>query len=167
MNGIRLSQGGDCHHQRPVYSAAIDLGAAPGAWSMFLSSMCELVVAVDPAELHPYAQLPNIHHIRKKASDACRDLEALLRREEKQVDVLTCDMNMHPVRASQVLKSFLQYLKPGGQVVLTLKFTGTGRDRSKMATVLQDVFQDDLEDMHMIWLLSNTVCEQTWIGRVR
>ena len=57
--------------QKPL-GWAIDIGAAPGAWSSYLASTCcDHVIAVDPAALNPAAEaLPNLHHVRLKGEEA-------------------------------------------------------------------------------------------------
>ncbi len=53
----------------------------------------------------------------------------------------------------------------GGLVIITLKFTGTGKDRGQTYALLNDIYQGVLDRGVMVWLLANTVCEQTWIAR--
>jgi len=49
-------------------TAAVDLGAAPGGWSSFLSQVCEDVVAVDPSRLEPRVE-ERVHHLRVTAQE--------------------------------------------------------------------------------------------------
>lgn len=49
------------------YFVGVDVGAAPGAWTEFLSPKIKKVIAIDPAELDPkVVSLPNVIHIKKK-----------------------------------------------------------------------------------------------------
>lgn len=62
---------------------ALDLGAAPGAWSMYLSGHAKGVIAVDPAELHVDALAPGVvHHVQDKAEDASEAIQALLQGQQ-------------------------------------------------------------------------------------
>eukprot|EP00877_Chromochloris_zofingiensis_P006112 jgi/Chrzof1/1754/Cz10g19220.t1 len=143
---------------------ALDLGAAPGAWSMYLSGHAKGVIAVDPAELHVDALAPGVvHHVQDKAEDASEAIQALL--QGQQLDVLVCDMNQHPVRVARIVKPLLQHLKPGGVLIMTLKFFGYGRDRSHAVNKLQAYYGAELEPGMCLWLLANTKCERTFIAR--
>lgn len=145
--------------------AAIDLGAAPGAWTMYLAGMCRQVLAVDPAEFGVCESSlpPHVTHLRMKAEDAVDQIATLL--QGRGVDLLVSDMNQHPQRAAKAIAALLPLLKPGGYLVMTLKFYGIGRDRSARVKVLNDVFKEELQDGRCVWLLANTVNEQTYVAR--
>lgn len=49
-------------------------------------------------------------------------------------------------------------------MILTLKFMGTARDRGQIEQQLRQTFAGELEQGRVLWLLANTVCEQTWIA---
>lgn len=49
-------------------------------------------------------------------------------------------------------------------MILTLKFMGTARDRGQIEQQLRQAFAGELEQGRVLWLLANTVCEQTWIA---
>ncbi|KIY99051.1 hypothetical protein MNEG_8913 [Monoraphidium neglectum] len=133
---------------------AIDLGAAPGAWTQHLAgALGYRVVAVDPGALAPEVlTLPGVHHVRALSEDAAGAVRALLRgggggggcggdggggegeaaEGEGGAEVLVSDMNMHPFEVAPVVLPLLSLLKPGGLLVLTLKLPGTGRNRTEL-----------------------------------
>jgi hypothetical protein len=103
---------------------AIDLGAAPGAWTQHLAgALGYRVVAVDPGALAPEVlTLPGVHHVRALSEDAAGAVRALLRgggggggcggdggggegeaaEGEGGAEVLVSDMNMHPFEVAPV-----------------------------------------------------------------
>lgn len=112
-----------------MVQVAIDLGAAPGAWTELLASTgAETVFAVDPADLSAQAlALPAVQHVRKRSGDAVPDIRAGLR--GRGVDIIVCDMNQLPQECAPCIAPLLPLLAPGGHVVMTCKFTGNGRER--------------------------------------
>ncbi|KAH9331137.1 hypothetical protein KI387_003245, partial [Taxus chinensis] len=102
----------------------LDVGAAPGAWTEYLSRHANSVLAVDPGKLCIGAQRSNVSHICKKVEDAHGELQAWTR--TRSFDLLVCDINKHPVEAAQIIAALLQYLRSGGSLILTLKFHGRG-----------------------------------------
>lgn len=82
-------------------SAAIDLGAAPGAWTSYLADHCRTVVAVDPGQLSSFALRANVHHLRMRAQEASEHIHLLLG-QDSGADLLVCDMNIHPAETSKV-----------------------------------------------------------------
>ena len=63
------------------------------------------------------------------------------------------------------MKGLLQFLRPGGLLVYTLKFSGISRDRQKSIGVLHDVFSGVLAPGELLWLFANSVCERTYVAR--
>jgi 23S rRNA (cytidine2498-2'-O)-methyltransferase len=120
----------------PRLQGAIDLGAAPGAWTELLAKRARRVVAVDPANLSEQcAGLKNVRHIRKSSVDAGDSIVQAL--GEHKVDVIVCDMNQPPRFCADCISPLLPLLVPGGWIVMTCKMYGMGRDRYvPFATVL-------------------------------
>jgi len=132
---------------------AIDIGAAPGGWTHYLSKYVGEVIAVDSAELK--IQLtPNIKHLKMKAEDA------LLLLAPNSFDLLVCDIN----HCSQVLLNSFEKLQPfvkeRGIVVLTIKMP-----KRKPDTIIEQMVQEfknqflvrfkDFEILIIYWLLAN------------
>lgn len=146
--------------------AAIDVGAAPGGWTVQLAEQFELTVAVDPAEMHPsVAELPNVVHVQRKSEDSLEEVSAAL--AGRQVDLLCCDMNKHPLGILEILGPLLGTLRPGGLLCLTLKFRGRGRDKAHSERMMAEALGADFEDMQYLWLLANTQHERTLVARRR
>ncbi|CAG9461644.1 unnamed protein product [Pedinophyceae sp. YPF-701] len=107
---------------------AIDIGAAPGAWTQYLARTCRRVVAIDPAELSPEVlALPNVVHAKKRVEAAREDVLAAF---GGPADVLVCDANIHPADLGGVLAESMGLVRPGGLVVVTLKWRGVSRDKA-------------------------------------
>eukprot|EP00038_Savillea_parva_P010022 m.187396 g.187396 ORF g.187396 m.187396 type:complete len:484 (-) comp17059_c0_seq1:66-1517(-) len=77
---------------------ALDLGAAPGGWTTVLTEHCDVVVAVDPAELDSeVAAHPRVRHLQVQAVDAIGSLKAEAEQESQgdcgTFHILVSDMN--------------------------------------------------------------------------
>ncbi len=92
----------------------LDIGAAPGSWSDYLSQKVKLVVAVDPAELK--IKRDNIIHIKKKIEDSFRDLE-----KYKPFDLVTCDMNQDPREVAKIILNIHPFLNNPAYIIMTIK----------------------------------------------
>ncbi|KAI5084264.1 hypothetical protein GOP47_0000433 [Adiantum capillus-veneris] len=114
VKGIKLTQD----------MLVLDVGAAPGAWTEFLSKRVCHVVAIDPGKLDKTIS-GGVTHICKKAQDAITDL--VLWTKGRNFDLLVCDINKHPAEAAEIVVPLLKFLKDGGFVILTLKFHGRGK----------------------------------------
>lgn len=140
-------------------------GAAPGSWTAHLAQHARLVVAVDPAEMHPEALQPNVRHLQVM-SDVALDLYGQVTGGEL-ADLLCCDMNQHPEASVRFLKPMMRLLKPGGWLIVTFKLRGLGRDRSALAkwfsAELGSLIQQD--SVRCFWLLANTIHERTFMTR--
>ncbi|KAK2075730.1 hypothetical protein QBZ16_001471 [Prototheca wickerhamii] len=138
--------------------AAIDLGSAPGGWSTVLSRYVDRVVAVDPAAMSPEAlALPNLVHIRKKVEDALPDVRRAL--GGAGADLLVCDMNKHPLAMIAMVKPLMPLLKPGGRLILTLKFFSRSRGKAWDPHACPEL--EAFEDIQVLWFLANTAHERT------
>lgn len=148
---------------------AVDIGAAPGAWTSLLAKRVVdggIVIAVDPAELsHTVGSLPCVRHIRRVANpEAVSEARSLL--SGSPVDIITCDANVHPSELIEALKFFVPLMRrPGGALILTLKFRGVGRDRSTaFDKISTELVQVGLERPICVWLMANTNHERTLIS---
>jgi 23S rRNA (cytidine2498-2'-O)-methyltransferase len=104
----------------PERGRAIDLGAAPGGWTQLLLERGLEVVAVDPAELD--ARLPGerLTHFRGPA-------ERYLASASRTADLVTSDMRMDARDAARLMVTVAgSALRPGGQIVTTLKLPERG-----------------------------------------
>eukprot|EP00210_Caulerpa_lentillifera_P002807 g2681.t1 len=116
------------------FESVIDLGAAPGGWTQYLSQKAKVVYSVDGANLAPEVlQLKNVLHIKSNATNSIQSLKqqwldgnAAL---NFTVDLIVSDMNVTPLTLIEILKSFVPLLKTNGRVLATLKFIGTTMDR--------------------------------------
>ena len=78
------------------------------------------------------------------------------------------DVNRHPLQLAELVRPLLPLLRPGGAVVLTLKFFGRtaarhGEWRQQLAEQLGPEFPP--EQAQLLWLLANTQHEQTFVAR--
>ncbi|KAI5084998.1 hypothetical protein GOP47_0001167 [Adiantum capillus-veneris] len=151
VKGIKLTQD----------MLVLDVGAAPGAWTEFLSKRVCHVVAIDPGKLDKTIS-GGVTHICKKAQDAITDL--VLWTKGRNFDLLVCDINKHPAEAAEIVVPLLKFLKDGGFVILTLKFHGRGKNKDDKVAELETIFKDSLTDMESIWLLANSIYERTFVG---
>jgi 23S rRNA (cytidine2498-2'-O)-methyltransferase len=104
--------------EAPAGGWVLDLGSAPGGWVAVLAETAAHVVAVDPAELDPSVTArPNVEHLKVRA-------ETLLDRPEyhERFDLLTCDMNLDPAEAAEILVRLAPTLKPGAPAIMTVKY---------------------------------------------
>ncbi|MGC8479275.1 MAG: SAM-dependent methyltransferase [Candidatus Micrarchaeia archaeon] len=120
-------------------SIAIDLGASPGGWSIFLAKKNMNVIAIDQAELsldkinsfnikvikqkdenineiikRKGSEEKQIIHIKKRFQDV--DLGKI-----KKASILTCDMNIDPKDAATAVLLFSKYLKKDAYLIFTIK----------------------------------------------
>ena len=101
---------------------ALDIGAAPGGWTKVLAERVAEVVAVDPAELDERVlQLPAVRHIRER-SETLKQMPDI-----GLFDIITNDMNMDPDRSADVVCDLADLLRPGGFIVMTVKYVTARR----------------------------------------
>lgn len=141
----------------------LDVGAAPGAWTEYLSRNVEIVVAIDPGKLCTKAQKSNVSHICKKVEDAHRELQDWTRM--RCFDLLVCDINKHPIETTRIIALLLPYLKSGGTIIMTLKFHGRGKFKTSKINEIFSIFRDTLGEMECVWLMANSIYERTFIGK--
>lgn len=159
----------------------LDIGAAPGGWTMYLTERgAKKVIAVDPAALDPAvflldnnsdtADQPSssstmIHHIRDKAQNAIPEILDLLNGDS--LDVVVSDMNVHPCHMTQIISPLLNILTPGGILIVTLKFGGRGGggEREESLKMWEEYLGEGYEGVKLLWLLGNTVTERTIVAQ--
>lgn len=102
---------------------ALDLGAAPGGWTLALAEAGCQVVAVDKGELDAQAaQRPEVQHLRMSAQEA-------LSQNLGDFDIIVNDMNVDPAQSAELMCAFAERLRPGGWAVMTIKFVTSARRR--------------------------------------
>ena len=100
-------------------AAGIDIGAAPGGWSQVLSSLCDVVVAIDPGELLLGDTCPNVRHLRHAAQSA--EARCALQRLENKVGYIVCDVNADCRECARILVDHIfPYIKIEAHAVLVL-----------------------------------------------
>ena len=118
------------------------------------------MLAVDPAEMSSAALRKNVTHLRSKAADAMSDIATF-----GLGDLLVCDMNHHVCDAIPVIQTAIPYVRQGGLIILTLKFFGIGRDRTRWVKKIRNDFKGAAEVLQVLWLHANTVNERTLVAR--
>jgi len=104
------------HYEPKKGGLAVDLGAAPGGWSLVLAEYGINVIAVDPAKLDDkLLDVKNITHFRGKSQDFHTD---------KKIDLLVNDMNMEPRDSANIVMSFSKNLEIGTLLIMTIKLVG-------------------------------------------
>lgn len=95
---------------------ALDLGAAPGGWTHFLSCQGVSVDAVDPANLDDEVKkAKNVKHYKMLAQEFVREYK------DKRYDIIVNDMKMDSNESIDILCEMSSQLKPDGCCLLTLK----------------------------------------------
>lgn len=163
---------GDLHD-----GVSVDIGAAPGGWSLYLSHKSKLVYAVDPAELSSsVTAAPNIVHLKRRVisshdtlgGSGCNvsDLGGHFSEATPFISVLACDAVFEPEFGVQLLTEFLPKLLPGALLVFTVKF------RSRSATVQElgalevvEKLKPHFRELQVVWLFANKR-ERTVVGRL-
>jgi hypothetical protein len=144
---------------------AIDVGASPGGWSMVLAETMELVVAVDPAELHPdVLALPNVIHIKQQTQAATEGIIAAIG-QEKTIDLIVCDINKHPETMLIIIKPLLGMLRSGGMVILTMKYRGRGKEKAGAIDMIIGGLGPEFHQLKYLWLMANTEKERTVVAQ--
>lgn len=95
---------------------SIDLGAAPGGWTYYLSKNHIAVDAVDPANLSELVTIEdNVTHYKMTAQEFLRTYP------ENRYDLIVNDMKMDSRESVDIICFMSEQLKEGGLCVLTLK----------------------------------------------
>ncbi|KAJ3280351.1 hypothetical protein HK104_000737 [Borealophlyctis nickersoniae] len=143
----------------------LDIGAAPGGWSIHLSQSSSQVVAVDPANLSENLS-DNILHIQTTLDAAIPTLRAM-----PPFDLLVCDANGPLDKTIAMILPAFELLRSGGGVVVTVKAGKACRGKltHAMAKSVEDAVkvlesEGGVRECRVVWLLANTVHERTITG---
>ena len=94
--------------------------------------------------------------------------EALARLQQGgvQLDLLVCDINKHPEAAARICRDLFSQLRPGGRLVMTMKFFGVGRDRSQVTVKVEETLKGFVREgsVKEVALFANTVNERTLVA---
>lgn len=100
---------------------ALDLGAAPGGWTHYLSKRGISVDAVDPAALNETVLgQSNVRHFRMTAQEFARS------HREGIYDLIVNDMKMDTNQSMDILCEMSSLLKKEGECLMTLKLPRQG-----------------------------------------
>ncbi|RIB35565.1 MAG: hypothetical protein BXU00_00450 [Candidatus Nanoclepta minutus] len=128
---------------------ALDIGAAPGSWSDYLSQKLKLVVAVDPAELK--IKRENIIHIKKKIEDSFEDLD-----KYKPFNLVTCDMNQDPREVAKILLKLSPFLNNPSYMIMTIKLIYKGkRAKERLIKETLDILKEKYKVIGIKKLVAN------------
>ncbi|KAK3283470.1 hypothetical protein CYMTET_8830 [Cymbomonas tetramitiformis] len=140
---------------------AVDIGSAPGGWTLVLARAGATVWSIDPAVLRIPEDTPNVHYYSCKAEEAVERLQGDL--AGRKLNLVVCDANLLPPEAWSVLvQPFMALCSPGCRVVMTCKC-----DRHKdlkrqckiaaelMSKVCSDVFQEHEQGFYQF---GNCIC---------
>jgi 23S rRNA (cytidine2498-2'-O)-methyltransferase len=110
---IRLRQG----------DHALDLGAAPGAWTTLLRQRGMRVTAIAPAPMYPWLTFdPGVTHEMMLAED-------YLPRCKRNYDLIVNDMKLDPQDSARLMVDFAAHLRSGGITIMTLKLRTHNQQR--------------------------------------
>lgn len=165
---------------KPSGKRLLDIGAAPGGWTMECARRgAALVAAVDPGQLSAEVlAMPNVTYFPHVASACIEQLVAL-----GQFDVLMCDANVvffeggkTDTTAAALLADFARLtrecLKPDALVVLTIKLPhrhkesrGQAKRIERIVTGMLSTLDVDRETYQVVHLLANREHERTLLMR--
>jgi len=104
-------------------STALDLGAAPGAWSIVMRRLGVNVTAVAPTPMyHWLADDPGLQIVPMLA-------EAYLLMCQMKFDIITNDMIMDAQDSARLMVAYAEHLKSQGIAIMTLKLRQRNRRR--------------------------------------
>lgn len=94
---------------------ALDLGAAPGAWTEVLRRRGLRITAVAPGEMYDWLQVdPNVRAFYLTS-------EVYLKQCDTTYDLLLNDMRLDARDSARLMVDYALYLRPGGIALMTLK----------------------------------------------
>lgn len=96
-------------------SHALDLGAAPGAWTSILRKRDLRVTAIAPDDMYPNLQAdPCVQHFRMTAED-------YLGKCYEDFDLIVNDMKMDAQDSARMMLGYAPFLRENGVAIMTLK----------------------------------------------
>lgn len=102
---------------------ALDLGAAPGAWTTVLRRHGLRVTAVAPTPMYPW--LADNPAVRVYTTTA----EEYLPRCDTMYDLLLNDMKLDAQDSARLMQAYARHLRPGGVAIMTLKLQMRNQQR--------------------------------------
>jgi predicted rRNA methylase YqxC with S4 and FtsJ domains len=157
----------DCSGSLLKNKVALDCGAAPGGWTLYLMEQgCHKVYSIDPGNLYPSVlRIVGVEHFQMKLQDA------LLILPRNSIDIFVSDMCLHEMEAhvDMLLEAKPLLLKPNTLFVMTLKCVAGHLDSSCDSQVQKQVSRLDqvaygVKTMH---LFVNRRRERTVMGYLR
>lgn len=153
-----------------VYQLAVDIGAAPGGWSHFLSTQASVakVIGIDKGTLTVPEPWPRqLEHWQMLGDEAISRLKQMKEDNTLQslIDLLCCDANIPPEVTVQMMLKCVEYelLAIGARCVITFKQTQRKKLEweESIATCLQQLNENGFPDIKREHLLANTARETT------
>lgn len=127
---------------------ALDLGAAPGGWTHYLSMKGIAVDAVDPAALdEAVLERDNVRHFRMTAQEFARE------QGEEEYDIIVNDMKMDTNQSIDIVCDMSSQLKKEGICLMTLKLPKQGIQ--KRINVARKVLGEKFETVRIRQLYYN------------
>lgn len=108
----------------PAGGRALDLGAAPGAWTLVLRQHGLQVIAVSPDHLYPQLRADRLVSHRQM------EAERYLQQVEGVFEVITNDMRMAAQDSARLMVGYAQHLHAQGVAVMTLKLRQSNQRRA-------------------------------------
>lgn len=100
---------------------ALDLGAAPGGWTHYLSQQGVFVDAVDPANLsEDVLKMKNVKHYKMTAQEFAEN------QSFPKYDIMVNDMKMDTNQSVNITCEMSEQLRKGGVCLMTLKLPKNG-----------------------------------------
>ncbi len=142
-----------------IDAKALDIGAAPGGWSQYLSSRVKFCVAVDPAKME--ISNDKIEHIEKTFQEGINEIKAYA-----PYDIVVCDANIDPREVSAFVSSTPELLSDRGILLMTLKLKYKSKKSvQKAIDETLAILSKGFYKIEVKRLLSNTPMEATLCAR--
>ncbi|EQD44711.1 THUMP domain-containing protein [mine drainage metagenome] len=137
----------------------LDIGAAPGGWSQFLSERVALCVSVDPAKME--ISKGNIKHIEKTFQEGIEEI-----RSYAPYDMIVCDANIDPRLVASFVSERPELLSDDCALLVTLKLKyKSGKSVQRVVDETSAILSKGFNILSMKKLLSNTRMEMTMYAR--
>ncbi|KAL0477541.1 hypothetical protein AKO1_010833 [Acrasis kona] len=126
---------------------ALDVGASPGGWSSYLAMNKISTLSIDPGDLQ--VTHPLICHIKKRIEDCFHEIELF-----GPIDILVCDMNIHPLNVAKTMLQILPYLSEEAILIVTAKEVEHYRSK-KLVGIMSRMLGVGYDDIKSYFLISN------------